>query len=333
MTAFIGIDGGGTTTRVFIQRDDREPEYFEFPISLKIRNGDYARSATKLRDILCRDLAVSAQDLALSIGLSGMSREEDQELLRSAIVTLPEFSEARVHIESDATLTLKSVLAEGAEGILLIAGTGSVIFYQPSGGSARRIGGWGPLLSDEGSGYRIGLRALRHYVNVLDGVYPRDALCELMNTRMIGHAPRMGITDTPVSPRDLTKRAESDSAFVASFAQDALEAAMNDPDHSNRKHIQDLVYEELIDLTTLVFPLTLPGVMSGSKPYNLYLAGGVARHSVTTRLMEDAYDDDNYFALHLVDDRAPAFKALEIARAMMNRDSGASWNGTVSSLV
>ncbi len=315
MTSFIGIEGGGSTTRVFIQRDDQEPEYFEFPISLKVRNGDFAASAEKLRRIVgahgnapnIRNSQFAIRNLAL--GLSGMSREEDQELLRAAIVALPEFADARIHIESDATLTLKSVLAEGEEGILLIAGTGSVIFYQPSGGAARRIGGWGPLLSDEGSGYRIGLRALRHYVNALDGVYPRDALCEAMDTRI-------GVTEIPITPRSLTQRAESDPAFVASFARDALEAAMNDPDPPSRKHIQDLVYEELIDLTTMIFPLTIPGVMSGSKPYNLYLAGGVARQPITTRLLEQAYEDDDYFTLHLVDDRAPAFKGLEIARGM-----------------
>src|ERR1700733_11087699 len=167
---YIGIDGGGTTTRVLVQHNDEPPDYFERPVSLKVRNRDFEASAEKLKEVLsslptmaeCLVLskypnsALCTQRFALAIGLSGMSRDEDQELLKSAISSLPEFASAKLHIESDATLTLKAVLPEGNEGILLIAGTGSVILYQPGGKAPRRIGGWGPLLSDDGSGYRIG---------------------------------------------------------------------------------------------------------------------------------------------------------------------------------
>lgn len=320
MILYIGIEGGGTTTRVFIQHEGEEPKYFEFPISLKVRNGDFASPAEKLRKIIMQaSIGFTPSQTyvraAIAIGLSGMSREEDQALLRKAIVDIPEFSDASLHIESDATLTLKSVLAEGEEGILLIAGTGSVVFYQPSGGPARRIGGWGPLLSDDGSGYRLGLLALRHYVNMLDGVFPRDALCDRMDVRM---NDRKEEEEIPITQRSLTERAERDPAFVASFARDILEAMMSDPNASSRRHVRDLVYEELIELTLLIFPLMTPGVMSGHKPYNLYLAGGVGRQPVTGMVLQESYEDedDDYFTIHLVDERAPAFKALDIARAL-----------------
>ncbi|HZK75566.1 MAG TPA: BadF/BadG/BcrA/BcrD ATPase family protein, partial [Candidatus Kapabacteria bacterium] len=179
---YIGIDGGGTKTRLFVQAATGEdPRYFEFPISLKVQNGDFAASARQLQALILDLLSGKNSDspirpirpmgpigpMAIVMGLSGMSQSEDQEALKNAILSLHEFTNSKIHIESDATLTLKTVLAEGEEGILLIAGTGSVVFYQPSGGPAHRIGGWGPLLSDEGSGYRIGLRALRQYIEVL----------------------------------------------------------------------------------------------------------------------------------------------------------------------
>jgi hypothetical protein len=249
-----------------------------------------------------------------------MSREEDQESLKAAIMALPEFASSKIHIESDATMTLKAVLPEGEEGILLIAGTGSVIFYQPWGSPARRIGGWGPLLSDEGSGYRIGLRALRHYLSVLDGVFSRDALCDAMEARMYSIFKNGSVTQ-----QSLTKHAQSDPAFVASFAQDAFEAAENrpskglyDPNDVSRSHVEDFINDELIELSAMLFPLTIPGVMSGNMPYNLYLSGGVAQQPMTIRLIEEAYEDyeDDYFKLHLVDGRAAAFKALEIAKTL-----------------
>ena len=306
----IGIDGGGTTTRLFVQVDNEEPSYFEFSISLKVRDGDFAASARKLWEIVAQTLVCDSLPeglqtkvcATLAIGLSGMSQPEDQKALKNAILALPEFAGTKIHIESDATLTLKTVLAEGEEGILLIAGTGSVVLYQPSGGPARRIGGWGPLLSDEGSGYRIGLRALRYYINVLDGVYPRDAFSEAIEARI-------GDSEISRSQSSLVKRAQNDPAFVASFAQDAFETA------PNLKSVQDLIHEELIDLVTLMFPLLFTGVMSGNMPYQLYLAGRIAQQPMTVRVIESAFDEGDFLAIHLVNERAPAMKALEIARS------------------
>jgi N-acetylglucosamine kinase-like BadF-type ATPase len=48
---------------------------------------------------------------------------------------------------------------EGEEGIILISGTGSVL-YGLSAEKIYRIGGWGRVIGDEGSGYWIGKRAL-----------------------------------------------------------------------------------------------------------------------------------------------------------------------------
>ncbi len=309
---YLGIDGGGTKTRVIIQADDEEPRYSEFPISLKVHKGSYAASAEALKHIISeaaetyrggasRPLGLSSP-LSIALGLSGMSNLKDQEKLKRAIQALPEGREARLHIESDATLTLKSVLAEGEEGILLISGTGSVVFYQPLGGPARRLGGWGPLLSDEGSGYQIGLRALRQYINVLDGIFPRDAFSEAIEARLAAYGVE------PI-PRSITARAQADVPFVASFAQDAFETA------PHLKPIQDLIHEELVNLVTLIFRLFLPGVMSGTMPYRLYLAGRIAQQPMTVRALELAFEEGDV-ELRMVEEHLPAMKALEIARAL-----------------
>ena len=305
---YLGIDGGGTKTRLALQRNDEEPKYLEYPISLKVRNGDF-RSAAKRFEIIVREAIGRSRDsFAIGIGLSGMSREEDQVALRKDILAIPKFARAKIHIESDATLTLKTVLAEGDEGILIIAGTGSVVFYQPSGGPARRIGGWGPLLSDEGSGYHIGLRVLRHYVNILDGVFPRDAFSRAIEARLAQY----GVEQT--TPRELTERAATDVAFVASLAQDAMEAA------DKIAAVFELVHEELVDLITLVLPLILFPIMSGNKPYRLYLAGHIAQQPITIQAFETAFGDERTgtmpVELHLVDEHAPAYKALELARGL-----------------
>jgi N-acetylglucosamine kinase-like BadF-type ATPase len=48
----------------------------------------------------------------------------------------------------------------GQPGVLVLAGTGSNVAGRTPSGALTSAGGWGPVLGDEGSGYRIGFDAL-----------------------------------------------------------------------------------------------------------------------------------------------------------------------------
>jgi N-acetylglucosamine kinase-like BadF-type ATPase len=328
---YIGIDGGGTTTRLLVQQDEGVPEYSEHSVSIKVQDGDFAGSAQRFRNIIAevstkfgsfssfRSFEKTGNDLkdvkdtiknfaSITIGLSGMSREEHQNALKTAILAFPEFESAKIHIESDATLTLKAVLPEGEEGILLIAGTGSVIFYQALGQPARRIGGWGPPLSDEGSGYRIGLNALRQYIWMLDSVDSPDALTERIRQRLIERGLK-----NPEDRTELSRIAREDTSFVASLARDTLEEALKPGDDAS--DIRDLVREELGDLFTMLFPIFSKGIMSGYPPYKLFLAGSIARHRLTLDELQKSFEPSLITPI-LVAESAPAMKALEIAKTL-----------------
>ena len=58
--------------------------------------------------------------------------------------------------------------AQGADAVVAIAGTGSIA-YGFTQEQYFRVGGWGPLLGDEGSGYDLGQRALRLAARMADG--------------------------------------------------------------------------------------------------------------------------------------------------------------------
>jgi len=53
-------------------------------------------------------------------------------------------------------------------GVVLLAGTGAVCFGRNTRGETRRIGGWGHLIDDEGSGYAIGRDVLTAVVHALE---------------------------------------------------------------------------------------------------------------------------------------------------------------------
>ena len=55
-------------------------------------------------------------------------------------------------------------------GCILIAGTGSIIYGKDENGNIYRVGGFGRLLGDEGSGFSIGRKGLQAAAKYFDGV-------------------------------------------------------------------------------------------------------------------------------------------------------------------
>lgn len=70
----------------------------------------------------------------------------------------------------------------GANGGVVVVGTGSCGLALPNN-IPRQIGGWGFPISDGGSGARIGLRAIRHALEAMDGLVDKTALDEVVLAR------------------------------------------------------------------------------------------------------------------------------------------------------
>lgn len=66
----------------------------------------------------------------------------------------------RIEVLSDAQIAHLGALGVGA-GVLVLAGTGSIVIGRDRAGRWARAGGFGPLLGDEGSGFWLGRAWLR----------------------------------------------------------------------------------------------------------------------------------------------------------------------------
>ncbi len=95
-------------------------------------------------------------DSALIGSWAGIGRDQSLQFARSVLEELC-FNSKRIGIFSDAGLAVELV---GDEGGVLIAGTGSICLMKGKGG-VKRFGGLGYRIGDEGSGYTIGLTAIR----------------------------------------------------------------------------------------------------------------------------------------------------------------------------
>jgi N-acetylglucosamine kinase-like BadF-type ATPase len=84
---------------------------------------------------------------------------------------MKEFGAARTEVVGDEVIALDAAFKGGA-GILQIAGTGSNTIGRMPDGSRECAGGWSSRLGDEGSGYWIGLHAVRNALHAYDREEP-----------------------------------------------------------------------------------------------------------------------------------------------------------------
>jgi N-acetylglucosamine kinase-like BadF-type ATPase len=111
---------------------------------------------------------------SIGMGLAGVDRPvETVPLGRQIRKLFPRLR--RCWVGNDALPALRAG-AGGLEGIVMIAGTGSICLAIAPDGRIVRVGGWGHLLGDEGSGYWIGLRALQDAARMHDGRLPETGL-------------------------------------------------------------------------------------------------------------------------------------------------------------
>lgn len=123
-----------------------------------------------------------------------------------------EFPGTPVKVETDIFNIIASAGIEG-KCIAAIAGTGTVV-YAADGDSVRRIGGWGWMFDEGGSGFDIGRAAIRAALAAGDGLTERSLLVSLVEAKLGRQAwDAIG---------ELYKK---DREYIASFARCVFDAA------------------------------------------------------------------------------------------------------------
>lgn len=174
----LGVDGGGTKTRAVIV-DSRERVLGEGiagpsnPLRVGISNA--ATSIKEAVDKACASAGVQrAGILAAEIGLAGVRRGDLRGRMREALMGL---GIRMLEVVTDADIALFGA-TEGAAGVVVIAGTGSICCGTNAQGRHVCASGWGPLAGDEGSGSWIARRALQSVAQASDGRGPETKLTQ-----------------------------------------------------------------------------------------------------------------------------------------------------------
>ncbi len=166
----IGIDGGGTQTTAAIA-DEKGNIIVEHKTTTSNPNIVGFKECGKIIDGLikkcCNSVKIPPKNISFIVaGISGAGRSTEQKLI---IKELQKYPYAKnLTIESDAHIALEGVLG-GNFGIVVIAGTGSIAFGKDTEGKIHRVGGWGRIIGDEGSGFALGRQGLTAITHELDG--------------------------------------------------------------------------------------------------------------------------------------------------------------------
>ncbi|PTQ08222.1 ATPase [Sphingomonas oleivorans] len=133
--------------------------------------------------------------ISAGFGIAGISRPGVCEQLEAL-----SFPYARVRFETDAAIANLGAHC-GADGAILVIGTGSIAFVR-IGDTSFSIGGYGFPISDEGSGAALGLSAVRHALRALDGRTKPTALSSAVTARFDHQTPRVIAWMDQATPRD-----------------------------------------------------------------------------------------------------------------------------------
>jgi len=141
----VGIDLGGTWIRAVVVRDGRIVRRVRRPAhDLVLRS--FVRAIT----------APQARATSLVVAARGVWTPGERAAARRRLSRLAD----RIEVISDVEGALLGALGERA-GVLILAGTGSIVLGQDARGRLARAGGLGPLIGDEGSAFWLGREWLR----------------------------------------------------------------------------------------------------------------------------------------------------------------------------
>ncbi|MCK9537023.1 MAG: hypothetical protein M0R05_05545 [Bacilli bacterium] len=182
---YLGIDGGGTKTKVCIIDENENiigiSQAGPSSIDTVTNEKTYQNFLEPINQIINSQPNIQINKVFAGIG--GIVTAEDEKLVEVIIHKLPFIrNHAIVKAKNDMFNALYSGLLFD-EGMALVVGTGSVAFGKDQT-AAHKCGGWGYKEGDAGSAYDLGKQALKLLVRNVDGRIPNSTFTDELKERI-----------------------------------------------------------------------------------------------------------------------------------------------------
>ncbi len=194
MRAVLGIDGGGTSTRCMVA--DENLNILGYGVA---GSSNYRKiSIEKVKENLSEAITQSLRHLrnvkieTICLGLAGVDSETDKSrILNIFLQIIKKFRNSNnkslvwnvnpddIILTNDAVIALAGGIEENI-GIVVIVGTGAIVYGRNKDGMTARVDGWGYLLGDRGSAYYIAINALRKIIKNYDIENTTDELYNIL---------------------------------------------------------------------------------------------------------------------------------------------------------
>lgn len=190
MNYVVGIDGGGTKTKLIVCNLQGEilDETISGPSNILSSGYDIAKAS--IQELIVKGIVEKGylleNCLMLCIGVAGAGRTSVIEQLEKIIREVG--YDGNLLITHDAETALIGGTSSD-EGILIIAGTGVICYGKTKEGITHRVSGWGHLIGDEGSAYSIGIKIMKAVMKAYDGRGDKTILTHLLLDAMAFQSP------------------------------------------------------------------------------------------------------------------------------------------------
>ncbi|KAF3884773.1 MULTISPECIES: N-acetylglucosamine kinase [Nostocales] len=203
MNYVLGIDGGGSKTVCVLMNDAGQvlgrgesgaSNYQSIGIQAALQAME---SAIYNAAVEALKLTSNIRVQAICLGLAGVGRPEDIEVVKGIVLELQnssllpitwnltcnKYNDPNIVICNDALIALVGGVGYPV-GIVVAAGTGSIVFGRNHQGDIKRVGGWGYILGDEGSAYKIAVAGMQAALKAYDGREVPTSLVEVFKQHL-----------------------------------------------------------------------------------------------------------------------------------------------------
>ena len=178
MATFLGVDAGGTRTRLVVTDGDGRVLARGEGGPGNLRRAGARGLAAALRAARAAAGLDRPCDAAF-LGVAGAATAEEQETVRELAHALGLARADRVGADHDLRVAHAGAFA-GGPGIVVIAGTGSSAYGRDAAGASIRSGVWDHAPDDPGSGYDLGRHLIEAFDRAPPGAKERAALERLL---------------------------------------------------------------------------------------------------------------------------------------------------------
>lgn len=294
MEHVIGIDSGATSSEAliisFFGLNGAKLSQKKYP-SINVNLLGINESAKRLIYII-KDITKKSDKgkiLSVAAGVSGARYETDR---KSLIKSIKKATGIRhIQVVPDTEIAFASAFDNGGinRGIL-IAGTGSVLYYKDSKGKMNKIGGWGRHIGDEGSGYWIAREALYKVTKHYDGREKKSMLADVLKREF------------NISSENIVKEVYQNGFEISQLTKHVFRCA------ENNDLISKLIIQSAAEsLATHFIPLK-------SKKYEIALTGSLFSEETLLEKYLRKIVNKNYKNIKLVKpSHQPVYGAIKIA--------------------